>query len=111
MTRTGRILETTTLFLRHLTDGLKAIWPVFTGILLIVILFGLLIGWLESWAMADGVYFAFITALTIGYGDFVPTTTLARFLSVILGIFGFLLTGILAAMAVRALRATMDLGD
>ncbi len=40
-------------------------------------------------------YFCAITALTIGYGDVLPTTTLGRIDSVLLGAVGLLMTGIL----------------
>lgn len=35
---------------------------------------------LEHWSYADGIYFSIQTALTIGYGDLVPTTTTTKVL-------------------------------
>jgi potassium channel subfamily K len=35
---------------------------------------------IEGWAYADAIYFSVQTALTIGYGDFVPTTTAGKVL-------------------------------
>ena len=49
-------------------------------------------------------YFCSITALTIGYGDVVPTTTLGRIDSVLLGVVGLLMTGILTAASVRGVQ-------
>jgi voltage-gated potassium channel len=51
-------------------------------------------------------YFCSITALTIGYGDVVPTTTLGRIDSVLLGLVGLLITGIVTAASVRAVQST-----
>ena len=51
---------------------------------------------------------ALITGMTIGYGDLVPQQPLTRVLAVAIGFFGIALTGIVAALAVRALQATAD---
>lgn len=50
-------------------------------------------------------YFCAITALTIGYGDVVPTTDLGRVLSVLLGLLGVLITGLVTAAAVYGVEA------
>lgn len=102
-----RTLSSTTEFLRHLATALRVVWPVFSGIVGLVLLLGVLVAILQDWSIGDGLYFAMITALTIGYGDLVPTTTVTRFLAVVLGILGFLSTSILAALAVHALRETI----
>jgi uncharacterized membrane protein len=68
-----------------------------------------LIGFVQGWSAGDAVYFAFITGLTIGYGDIVPRQALARALAIGLGILGFFLTGVIAAIAVYAMRTA--LGD
>jgi voltage-gated potassium channel len=49
-------------------------------------------------------YFCSITALTIGYGDVVPTTTVGRIDSILLGVVGLLITGIVIAASVRAVQ-------
>lgn len=56
----------------------------------------------EGWALGDGVYWAFVTALTIGYGDFVPKQALTKFLSILVGLQGMIFTGILVAIGVQA---------
>jgi len=69
---------------------------------------GFLITWLERWSLGDGVYFTFVTGLTIGYGDLVPRQPLSRFLAILIGLFGTVLTGLVAAIAVRALQTATD---
>lgn len=54
--------------------------------------------------MGQTVYFCMITALTIGYGDIVPTTTFGRIDVVLLGLIGLLMTGLVTAAAVRGVQ-------
>ncbi|MFL9896600.1 potassium channel family protein [Paraburkholderia fungorum] len=61
-------------------------------------------------------YFCAVTALTIGYGDVIPTTTPGRIVAVSLGLLGVLITGVVTATAVYAIqvaahRAGLDLAS
>jgi len=38
---------------------------------------------LEGWNLIDSLYFSVITLATVGYGDFVPTTPIARIFTII----------------------------
>ena len=69
---------------------------------------GVLVAWLEAWPPGDGIYFSFVTGLTIGYGDLVPRHFLSRLLAILIGVLGTLLTGLLVAIAVRALQTAAD---
>lgn len=73
---------------------------------LLIVLGGVAISKLEGIPLSDGSYFAFITGLTIGYGDIVPETTWGRVVSVAIGFIGMLLTGLMVAIANRALADT-----
>ncbi len=94
-------------FLAALARGLHITWPVLSGILVIEVALGLLIGFVEGWSVGEAVYFSFVTGLTIGYGDIVPRQTLTRALAVVIGFGGILLTGLVAGIAVNAMRATL----
>lgn len=49
----------------------------------VLILFGTVIfHWLEGWSWIDSLYFCVITLATVGYGDFTPTTPLAKLLTI-----------------------------
>jgi Ion channel len=94
-------------FYRELWNGLKLMWPILSMVLTIMVVLGLVIAWREGWGVGDGIYFAFVSGLTIGYGDLVPKHPSSRILAIIIGAHGILLTGLVAAVAVQALgRAT-----
>jgi hypothetical protein len=59
---------------------------------------------LEGWPLVDGIYFAFVTGLTVGYGDLVPTHGSSRLLAIAAAIDGILLTALLAGVGVRAMQ-------
>jgi len=82
-------------------------WPVLSAILAIQVALGLLIGFVEGWSIGDAVYFTFVTGLTIGYGDVVPRQALGRALAVGIGICGLFLTGLIAGIAVYAMRTAL----
>ena len=72
-------------------------------LLLLLGIGGFAISRLEDLELGDGIYFAFITGLSIGYGDIVPHTTMGRIVSVAIGFIGILVVGFIAAIATRAL--------
>jgi hypothetical protein len=92
-------------FLRGLFTGLRVVWPILSGLLALVVGLGVVIGLREGWSVQDSVYFAFVSGLTIGYGDLAPKTLLTRVLAILIGVCGVLFTALLAAVAVKALTA------
>jgi voltage-gated potassium channel len=47
-------------------------------------------------------YYAFITATTVGYGDFHPRKRLSKILAIIIAFVGIVFTGIVVAIALHA---------
>jgi len=94
-------------FFVALGHAIRLAWPVLSIILAIQVALGLLIGFLEGWSVGDAIYFTFVTGLTIGYGDIVPRQALGRALAVGIGLCGLLLTGLIAGIAVYAMRAAL----
>lgn len=98
-------------FLLHLLDGLKVVWPIIAGLLGVMVALGCAIALIEDWSLFEGVYFAFVSGLTIGYGDLAPKAPLARVLAITIGFTGIVLTGLVAAVAVQALYAAQQPQD
>ena len=91
-------------------DGLAVVWPIFSALLVLMVVLGIAIGFIEGWPMLDGLYFAFVSGLTIGYGDLVPKAPLARLLAIAIGFTGILLGGLVAAVGVQALHSALSEG-
>jgi len=59
--------------------------------------------------VGETIYFTFVTALTLGYGDLVPKGVAARMIALAIAFSGILLTALIAAIGVSSLQqATTD---
>jgi hypothetical protein len=95
-------------FLVALWKELRVIWPIVSVLVSGQLLLGMLVGYLESWSLGDSAYFTFVTGLTIGYGDLVPVRLGTRLIALLIGFSGILLTGLVAAVGVRALQEATE---
>jgi hypothetical protein len=98
-------------FLLGLWSGLGIVSPILTFLLGMMAGLGLVVAVVEGWPLRDGLYFAFVSGLTIGYGDLVPKAPLARVLAIAIGLTGILLAGLVAAVGVNALNAAVPKPD
>jgi Ion channel len=94
------------MFFWALLRGLRVLWPVLSGLVVAISGLGAVVGIIEGWGIAQGVYFAFVTGLTIGYGDLTPSRALTKILAMVIGFLGLAVTGLVAALAVMAFEAT-----
>ena len=97
-------------FRTGLLNGLRVVWPILSALLVLIIALGLIVGLLEGWSLHESIYFAFVSGLTIGYGDLAPKLLLTRALAIAIGVCGVLFTALVAAIAVKALTAATDDG-
>jgi len=89
-------------FAAGLRSGLRVVWPILSGLIGFMIVLGLVVGVWEGWSVQESIYFAFVSGLTIGYGDLAPKTLVGRALAVLIGVSGVLFTALLASLAVKA---------
>ena len=82
---------------------MRVVWPILSGLLVLMIALGVIAGLREGWSLQESIYFAFVSGMTIGYGDFAPKTFIGRALAVGIGGCGILMTALIAAVAVKAL--------
>jgi voltage-gated potassium channel len=94
---------------------LKIASPIILLLVLTIVLLGQIAGRFEKWDAMPTLYWSFITATTVGYGDIRPTTRMGRFLAVIIAFNGLILFGVIASVAVtatsEAARLHADLGE
>jgi hypothetical protein len=98
-------------FFAELLKGLKVVWPILFTLIFAMLATGFVVCELENWPKGDGIYFAFVSGLTIGYGDLVPKHPVSRVLAVMIGFVGILLIGLVTAVGVRALESTWRLQE
>ena len=88
----------------------RAVWHVKSVILALIALImagAVAMSLIEKMPFADTLYFAFVTGLTIGYGDIVMKTPGGRLIALLIGLVGILFTGLLVAVLVYAVRESM----
>ena len=98
------------MFFRFSAHFWQATWRVksiFFALILLIIAGAGVIAYAEQLPFGDALYFAFVTGLTVGYGDIVATTALGRVISILLGLNGILFTGLVVAVAVHAVQMAL----
>ena len=89
---------------------LRAIWhvrAVILALIALVVVGAAVLTYVEKMPFADALYFAFVTGLTIGYGDIVMHTPVGRLIALLIGLIGILFTGLMVAVLVHAIRESM----
>ena len=92
----------TVVFLKQFCFGFWLTLPLWMSLMVVITLLGQAVGRLEGWSRSDSLYWSFITATTVGYGDIRPVRTKARVVAVAIAFLGLILSGIVIAVAVEA---------
>lgn len=96
-------------FLKRFGIGLYHTSPIILILCMLIGVLGLFVGKKEGWKAMDSLYYAFITATTVGYGDFHPKTGVAKVIAIAIAFTGILLTGIVVAVGVHALTIVYNI--
>lgn len=88
-------------FLHKFFWGIYLTLPPLLFLCVTIIILGLIVGQKEGWSKFNSLYWAFITALTVGYGDIRPSKKLSKILSLIITLVGIMLFGIIVAITVN----------
>jgi voltage-gated potassium channel len=71
---------------------------------------GFVYWWIEPrvHTLADGMWLAFVTASTVGYGDVIPTTTASRVFTIVVVLLGFAVLSLVTAAIAAALVGSQE---
>jgi len=89
-------------FLRMFLNGLFYGAPLLLALLSLIVVMGIVVGRSEGWSRSDAIYYAFITATTVGYGDFRPARLTGKSVAILIAMTGLVLTGIIVAIGVES---------
>lgn len=82
--------------------------PIWVGISILITLLGLIIAEIEGLTFGNGLYFAWVTGTTVGYGDLTPTLGITRVLAIIVAVLGIVFTGIIVSLALSAAKIAIQ---
>jgi len=101
-------MEIVATFMQLIIVGMYLFAPLLIALSLITIVTGQIVGRIESWTHFDALYWSFITATTVGYGDIRPVRRLSKALSVVIAFNGLVFTGIVVAIAVHTASTSLN---
>lgn len=74
----------------------------------IITILGQIVGRIEGWTKFNALYWTYITALTVGFGDIRPLKKRSKALSVLIALFGLMFTGIIVAVTLNTAQVTLE---
>jgi len=93
-------MELTITFVTIFIIGAYLIMPLFLFLCLLIVVLGQIVGCIEGWNKFDSLYWSFITASTVGYGDIKPLKRNSKTLSILIALLGIMFNGIVVALTV-----------
>lgn len=101
-------MDFTLLFIEVFFTSLVYTAPLFITLALGIVILGRVVGFIEGWSWLDSIYYAFITATTVGYGDFSPKHSVSKVLAILITFKGMVFTGIMVAVALQTAGKAFD---
>ena len=101
-------MEFTVTFIRLFFWSIYLVLPLLIFLSFTIIILGQLVGRIEKWNMFDGLYWSFITATTVGYGDIRPLKKISKTLSVLIALVGLMFTGIIIAVTLNTASVALE---
>ena len=104
----GAPYEVHSRFWQSVFHSVASLCPIWGGLAILISLVGVWMARLEGLDISDGLYFAWITATTVGYGDISPTRGLSQFAAIFDALLGITLTGIIVSIALSAAKLSIQ---
>lgn len=82
--------------------------PLLAFLFLLISAAGLVVGRIEKLSILDSIYYALITATTVGYGDIRPKHKFSKLIAVFIALVGLVTTGIIVTVGVLATQEAFD---
>ena len=105
-------MEFSIAFVLYFAQSLFLISPLVALLLVVILGLGIVVGRVESWSRFDAIYWALITAMTVGYGDISPKTGLGQAIAAVVMILGYSIiavpTGIVTVELSQAVRGKVS---
>lgn len=101
-------MELTFSFLYKFFWGILLTLPTLAMLAIVIMILGIVVGKKEGWNKFDSIYWAFITALTVGYGDIRPVNRYSKVLALIISLIGIMLFGIIVAITVNTFGISLE---
>jgi hypothetical protein len=92
----------TVTFLKVFFIGVLHMLPILTLFLSVITVLGFIIGRIENWSILNALYYAAITATTVGYGDLHPKSAKSKLMAIIIAFAGLLLFGFIVSVGIHA---------
>jgi len=95
-------MEVTFTFIRFFFFFIYLCLPLLGFLLVLIVALGQVVIHFEKWDRFDGLYWSFITATTVGYGDIRPQKKISKAIAVVIALAGLILTGMIVAISIHA---------
>ena len=95
-------------FIKLFFMSMEVILPLLIFLIVVIVILGQIVTLIEKWTLFNGLYWTFVTALTIGYGDIRPLKKVSKTLSILIGFIGIMLTGIVVAVTINTTQVVLE---